>query len=212
MKRAALATLSLAAVLGWARGALAEGADWDGDYGVKSERRSDFTLGASYGALLASTYGYPNEAGKIDDDRYVADTGLGVGTQYSVWLGGALRDWFTFGLGVNSSSYSANDLDASSTGFIFRIETFPLWAQGDPWRDAGMYASFGIGGMTLERGGDKVADGGAISIIGIGAFYEPVRFSIFSFGPTAEYTLQYSRTIHMYGASLGARLVLYTGP
>jgi len=212
MERFPAAIVTLAAVLGSASVARAEENEWSGDYGVKSERRSDFTAGVSLSALGATTYGYPNEAGKIDDDRYVADTGLGFGLLQTIWIGGALRDWFTFGVGTTSLSYSANHLDAAATGFIFRIEAFPLWAYGGPWRDAGMYASFGIGGMTLKRDGNTAADAGAMSIVMLGAFYEPVRFSIFSFGPTLEYTHFFSRTIHAYGASAGARLTLYTGP
>ena len=57
-----------------------------------------------------------------------------------------------------------------------------------------------------------MGDGGAVSIVAFGAFWEPVRFGIFNFGPTAEYTLISSRTVTLTGASLGARLVLYTGP
>ena len=206
------AALTVCAVLGSARAAVAAENDWDGDFGVKAERRSDFTLGLSVAPLFAGAYGYPNKAGKVGNDRYVADPGLGFGSIESVWLGGALRDWFTFGVGVTSLSYAKGGTTTSATGMIFRVETFPLWAYGGAWRDAGAYASFGIGGAKLEKDGHSVADGGAVSIVAFGAFWEPVRFGIFSFGPTTEYTLISSRTATLYGASLGARLVLYTRP
>lgn len=204
--------LALSAVLGSAGFARAAESDWDGAYDLKAERRSDFMLGGSFGGLAATSYGYPNQAGKIDNPAWVADTGVGVGMQWSAWLGGALRDWFSFGLGLTSLSYSANGLDATATGFILRVEAFPLWASGGPWRDAGMYANFGIGGMKLERDGETAADGGAISILALGAFYEPLRFGSFSIGPSLEFDHYFSRTIRLYGASASARVVLYTGP
>jgi hypothetical protein len=181
-------------------------------YPVTSTRRSEFTAGASYGLLTAASYGYPNTAGKIDNDAYVADTGIGFGSANSIWIGGALRDWFSFGLGVTGLGYKANGLDVVASGFIFRTEVFPLFAYGGAWRDIGAYASFGIGGMTLKKHGETKGDGGSMSIVELGAFWEPVRFSIFSFGPSLEYTHLFSRSAHLYGTTLSARLVLYTGP
>jgi hypothetical protein len=211
MKRA-LASASVVAVLALPRAAAAAENDWDGDFDLQAERRSDFTAGVSLGLLAASAYGYPNEAGKLDDDRYVADTGVGVGTAQTLWIGGALRDWFTFAIGYWGIGYSAGGLDATGFGVLFRVETFPLWAQGGPWRDAGVYADFGIGGLKLERDGSSKADGGATSIVGLGGFWEPVRFGIFSFGPNVEMNHVFSRTIHFTGYTAGARLVLYSRP
>ena len=90
--------MSLTAALVAAPNALAVENDWEGDYGQTAERRSDFTAGVSFGLFTGAAYGYPNKAGKIDDDRYVADTGVGFGTAQTLWLGGALRDWFTFAI------------------------------------------------------------------------------------------------------------------
>lgn len=205
----ALAATTVLGTAGWARAAENE---WDGSYDLVAEKRSDFVLGGSFGGLVAQSYGYPNEADKIDESAWVADTGVGGGMQWSAWIGGALRDWFTFGLGITSLSYSGNGLDATATGFIVRVEAFPLWAYGGLWRDAGLYASLGIGGMKLERDGETAADGGAISIVGVGAFWEPLRFGSFAFGPSFEFDHYFSRTIRLYGASASARLVLYTGP
>lgn len=210
--RRAPAALSLLLVLASTRVAAAVENEWEGDYDQKAERRSDFTAGVSAGLFAATAYGYPNEAGKIDDDRYVADTGVGFGATQTFWIGGALRDWFTFAIGYWNVAYSANDLDAQGFGVLFRVETFPLWAQGGAWRDAGVYADFGIGGMKLKSDDETRADGGALSIIGLGAFWEPVRFGIFSFGPNVEYMHTYSRTLHSSSLTLGARLVLYTRP
>ncbi|MFO0564135.1 MAG: hypothetical protein U0263_00655 [Polyangiaceae bacterium] len=210
--RRALVGSSLLLVLATPSLAAAVENEWDGDFGRKAERRSDFTAGLSVGVFAASAYGYPNEASKIDNDRYVADTGVGIGQAQTLWLGGALRDWFTFAVGYWAAGYSANDLDTAAFGVIFRVETFPLWSVGGTWRDLGVYTNFGIGGTTLKAGDEKRADGGALSIVGLGGFWEPVRFGIFSFGPNIEYTHLFSRTLKLNATTLGARLVLYTGP
>jgi hypothetical protein len=211
MPRPPAVSLALALLAG-AGAARAAESDWDGDFSQKAERRSDFTAGLTVAPLVASVYGYPNSAGKVGNDRYVADPGVGVGSIESLWIGGALRDWFTFGVGATWLSYETSGVTSAGGGMIFRIETFPLWAYGGVWRDVGAYASFGIGGLTLKKDGHKVGDGGAVSIAAFGAFWEPVRFGVFSFGPTAEYTLISSRSVSFRGASAGARLVLYTGP
>ena len=204
--------VSLLVVTATAPTALAVENDWEGNFGIEAERRSDFTAGLSVGVLAGTAYGYPNEASKIGNDRYVADTGVGVGSAQTLWIGGALRDWFTFAVGYWNVGYSANALDASGFGVLFRVETFPLWSQGGVWRDVGLYGDFGLGGMTLKSGDETHADGGALSILGVGAFWEPVRFGIFSFGPNVEFMHLYSQTLTMSSATVGARLAIYTGP
>ena len=204
--------VSLLVVTATAPTALGVENDWEGNFGIEAERRSDFTAGLSVGVLAGTAYGYPNEASKIGNDRYVADTGVGVGSAQTLWIGGALRDWFTFAVGYWNVGYSANALDASGFGVLFRVETFPLWSQGGVWRDVGLYGDFGLGGMTLKSGDETHADGGALSILGVGAFWEPVRFGIFSFGPNVEFMHLYSQTLTMSSATVGARLVIYTGP
>lgn len=188
-------------------------AQWSGDYDVKSVRRSDFTAGVSLGLMAATAYGYPNEAEKIDNPRYVEDTGPAFGSMTTIWLGGALRDWFTFALGVGSIGFEKKPRKATGGVFLFRTEVFPLFDAFPQGKDLGFFAQFGLGGMTIENSdGDKKADGGAISYMGFGTFYEPIRFGIFSAGPTLEYSHFYSQSISGYGASAGFRLVLYTRP
>jgi hypothetical protein len=190
----------------------AKNAEWSGDYDVKASRRSDFTAGASLSLLFANAYGYPNEAEKIDNPRYVADTGVAFGTMNQLWIGGALRDWFSFDIGISGLAFQGNKLKATGGAFFFRVETFPMWDAFPAGKDLGLYGEFGLGGLKLERGGSTAADGGAISFIGFGAFFEPLRFSIFSAGPTIEYQHIYSQSLSVYAASAGFRLVLYTGP
>lgn len=188
-------------------------AEWSGDYDVKSVRRSDFTAGASFSFLVATAYGYPNEAEKIDNPRYVQDTGPALGSMSTLWIGGALRDWFSFGLGITGIGFEKKPVKAAGGAFVFRVETFPLFHSFRQGRDLGLYAQFGLGGLTIENSeGSEKADGGAISLMAFGAFYETIRFGVFSAGPTIEYAHFYSTSLSGYGASAGFRLALYTGP
>jgi hypothetical protein len=185
---------------------------WDGDYDMKAERRSDFTIGGSFGLALGSAYGYPNEVDKIDDARYVADTGVALGSAFDVWLGGALRDWFTFGLGITGFGVEGKGQTLSGGGFVFRIETFPFYGEGEKLRDFGAYAGFGLGSATIEEDGEETADGGAISIVNLGAFWEAWRFGKFGAGPVVDYRHVFSQSLSFYAATAGMRLAFYAGP
>jgi hypothetical protein len=189
-----------------------ESGGWDGGYHVKATRRSDFMLGGSAGLTLGNGYGYPNEVDKIDNPAYVADTGAAFGTTFDLWLGGALRDWLNFGLGVKSFGIEGSDQQLSGFGFIFRIEAFPFFAEDDKLQDVGMLASFGLGGAQIERDGDQVADGGAVSIVGFGAFWEPWRFGGFAAGPSIDYSHLFSQSLYSYAVTGGIRLAFYAGP
>ena len=185
---------------------------WDGDYDVKASRRSDFTIGASAGLALGSGYGYPNEVDKIDSAEHVADTGVALGSGFEVWLGGALRDWFTFGLGINGFGVEGGGQQLSGGGFIFRLEAFPFFAEGESLQDVGAFASFGLGTATIEADGEETADGGAISIVTFGGFWEAWRGGGFAAGPSLSYTHVFSQSLSFYAATGGIRVAFYAGP
>ncbi len=186
--------------------------DDEGAYRPEYERRRDFTIGASAGALLGSATGYPNEAAKIGNPQFVADPGPGVGYHYTVWLGGALRDWFTFALGIDALAYERKGFAVAGSGFVFRVEFFPFFDALDIGPDLGAFGSFGLGGLTIKEGDATRADGGAMSLVGLGAFYEPIRFGGFSAGPQLEYQRLFSQTLEMQAVTLGFRLAFYAGP
>jgi hypothetical protein len=185
---------------------------WDGGYDLAATRRSDFTIGASLGLSLGSGYGTPNEADAIDNPAWVADTGVGLGSSFDVWLGGALRDWFTFGLGITGFGFEGSGKQLSGGGFIFRVEAFPFFGQAPELADVGAFASFGLGSATIEEDGDEVAEGGAVSIVRFGAFWEPWRFGGFAAGPSVEYAHVFSQSLRAYAASAGFRAAFYAGP
>jgi hypothetical protein len=188
------------------------GDGWDGGFDTAATRRADFTLGASLGLLIGSGYGYPNESGAIGDPARVADTGVALGSSFDVWLGGALRDWFTFGLGITGFGFEGSGKQLSGGGFVFRLEAFPFFGQSAALSDLGAFASFGLGTATIEADGEEVAEGGAISIVAFGAFWEAWRFGGFAAGPSLEYTHLFSQSLRAYGASAGFRVAFYAGP
>jgi hypothetical protein len=186
--------------------------EWDGGYGAQAKRRSGFMLGAELGLQLGNVAGYPKDAVKVNDPRYLADTNFGVGGLGRVWLGGAILDWFTFGLGVELLEARGNDLIASGGAFLLRPELYPLWALGGSFRDLGVHADFGIGWMAMKAGQATVADGGALGRAGFGVFHESLRWKHVGLGPTLGVSHHFSETLKATLVELGIRISYTTGP
>lgn len=204
---AALGAFSIAA------GARAEDRsnDWDGGYDVKSERRSDFTLGVSSGFAFGTATGYPREVDKIDEPEYRSTTDLGTGQVTAVWLGVAFNDYLTFGLGGSGYNLSGNGQKASGGGFLLHVDTYPLFAVSPALRDLGVFANFGAGGLTIEGGPEK-ADGGTMSSLEAGLTYERLRLWKIAFGPTLSFLHLWSESGTVSVGLLGARASFYGGP
>jgi hypothetical protein len=184
---------------------------WDGGFGKKkNERRSDFVVGLAPSLVLMSANGYPNEVAKIDNPAYHAKSGFAAGPGFEAWIGGALTDWFTFGIGGLYLSASGSDSKATGGAFLIRLETFPFYKLG--LKDLAVYANFGAGGLSLDGQDGKHAAGGFASIGGGGLAYEVVRLGHFAIAPTAEYLLIASETLTSNQALIGARVVFYGGP
>jgi hypothetical protein len=185
---------------------------WDGGFEQKAERRSDVVLGVSGGLLLGNAYGYPNEIDKIDEPAFESNTGFALGNGLSFWLGGALTDWFTFGLGLTLLSSSGSDREMSAQAFLVRVEAFPLYGMGGPLRDLAFFADFGAGSMSIEGNPEDPAEGGFTSVAGFGSAYELLRFGHFAIGPTAQYLLVRSPSVTAHSGILGLRALFYGGP
>ncbi|MBW2524102.1 MAG: hypothetical protein JRI23_08000 [Deltaproteobacteria bacterium] len=65
-----------------------------------AERRSGFLVGISLAGALGGASGYPNDANKVDREEFYTNTGVSLGSGGMVWIGGALTDWISVGLGV----------------------------------------------------------------------------------------------------------------
>src|ERR1700733_6891416 len=62
-------------------------------------RRAGFSVGVEVGFGVGSIVGYPNDVKKEGLARYYSSTGVRPGSVGILWLGGAMTDWFNFGLG-----------------------------------------------------------------------------------------------------------------
>ena len=184
---------------------------WDGGYEVKAERRSGFVASLGLGAGLGAAQGYPNDVSKIDDRAFETSTGAAFSRTNSLWIGGALRDWFVFGLGLNGLRAQAGDHEVTGSAFILHVEAFPLFNLGGRWRDLAFYTDFGAGDLTISGGPEK-ADAGFMSYLGAGSSFELFRWGHFALGPTLGGMYAYSQSAQMGGGFLGLRGTFYGGP
>ncbi len=137
------------------------------------------SVGLGFG--IAGGQGYPNEVSKIDDPDYRTTADPAFGSMNSIWIGGALRDWFTFGLGLNGFGAKDGDLTTQGSAFILHVEAFPLYNLGGKLRDLAFYTDFGAGGLIIEGGPEK-AEGGFTSYLGAGSSFELWRLGYFALG------------------------------
>lgn len=187
--------------------------DWDGGFeGPKAQERSDVVIGFRIAPVLGWARGYPNEASKIDQPQYLANTHTGAGLDYALYFGGALRDWFTFALGYESIGFTGNSTSAAAGIYTLRTEIYPAWTLGCPWRDLGIALDFGIGGMKMKRDSVEVANGGAIGVAGFEVFHETLRLGGFAFGPALGYRQLFSPSLDANVLYLGLHSAFYTGP
>jgi len=191
--------------------ALAENESWDGGYDIKAEKRSGFAAAVGLGVGFGMANGYPSSLSKQNNPLYESSLDGGFGSSSSIWFGGALRDWFTFGLGLSNFSAASGDLKAKGGAFILHIEGFPAWSLGGRFRDLALYGEVGAGGMTIEGGPEK-ADGGLMSVLGLGVSYELFRFGHFELGPVLASNYMYSDSMKAFGAFAGIRSTFYGGP
>jgi hypothetical protein len=172
------------------------------------ERRDGFTAGLTYNVGFGSTVGYPNKLGQIGNAAYEQNVN-GFGGGYTLWLGAALRDWFTWGLGLSAQGVQ-DEFTSGGGAFVVRLEGFPLFPFGGAYRDLGIFANFGAGtAVILDKDEEIVADGGAVSVLQAGAFYEPWSFWSMATGPTVQYSYQYSQSITVHMVTAGWRLAYY---
>jgi hypothetical protein len=206
-------SLALPATLGASERAFA--ADADDGAPVKATpavRREGLWFGLSGGLAVASASGYRNDVAEIGLPEFEANTGVGVSGSGAIWLGGSLADWLNVGVGVQSVGFEGDGLEASGFGLNVRIETFPLFYESGTFQDLGLTLLAGTGGISVKRADETVAEGGATSLVGLGAFFEPWQLWQFSTGPEISYTHQFSRSMSAHLLVVGWRVAFYRGP
>jgi hypothetical protein len=207
---------ALAAVLPallWPRLARADEDSYQSQYEPPpAERRSDFVLGLQTGLVLGGASGYPNEAEKLGRREYRGTSGLAVGSLFQVWLGGALRDGLSFGFGLGLLRAGRDERDVTQLAVLARLEGYPLYALGGPFRDLGLVLDAGAGGAAIHDADVTIADGGAVSHLGAGLVYEWLRLGPLTLSPTLAYSHEFSPSFTSSFVSLGARGVFYGGP
>ena len=167
-------------------------------------------LGASGTYGTGSFSGYPNELQAIGDpdERVELDTPFYSGG--SIFIGGAIRDWLTLALSLTGGGAQQDDKTLGGGMMGLRIESYPLFSLGGAWEDMGLVNEFGAGSVSVTNAdGDIIADGGNMLSFGVGAFWQPLQWWHFAFGPGLMYTHQSSEsfTAHSFGLSL--RSVFY---
>ncbi len=178
-----------------------------------TERRGGFTMGLSNSIGFGSYRGYPLEVAALNDPNGREMTGPAMATQLSLWLGATMRDFLTFGVGASMMSAQGRQI-GGQFAFLVHLEAYPFFYKGGGYRDFGLSFDGGLGaGVILDREdgkpGDEVANGGSLSTLGLGAFWEPVRFWHFSLGPTVNYVYAFSQTMEAHQGTLGIRFVFY---
>lgn len=181
---------------------------------VRPERRSGFVLGLIGGLALGGASGNPDIASQRYDPAYATSTGFAAGYRIAPFFGGALTDWFTFGLGATLGSIETGARRSEVTAFVFHLEAFPLFAKGGTLRDAGVSLDFGAGvaNIVSKRNNQEVATAGVASLAGIGLFWEPWRWWHFAMGPCVVYQYDWSDHFSRHDVTLGLKGMFYGGP
>jgi len=192
----------------------AAGADQKAWETAPATRRSGFTAGLMTGLSFGNVIGYPNDISKLGDPAFRSATS-GLGSGGTLYIGGALTDWFTFGFGLTQSSFGSSRLVSQGGAFLFHIEAFPMFARSDALRDVALFADFGTGSATIKRRSDGRAwsSGGSLSIVGFGALWETWRLAgHVAIGPYAAWHYQDSNAMTRYFGEVGIRGAFYGGP
>jgi hypothetical protein len=175
-------------------------------------RRGGFVVGGALGFGVASIAGFPNDVKKIGYAPYYTATGVRPTFTPELWIGGALTDWITFGIGVTLSGIYGHDKDTSIAG-MFHIEVFPLFYVSEKLRDLGVMLDAGTGTASVtDASGTELVDGSAASLVGGGVFWEPLVVAKIRGGPFLMGNYMWSDTARRPALFAGWRMSLYTKP
>jgi hypothetical protein len=178
-----------------------------------AERRSGFLVGTSFGVGPAAANGFPNDARKVNRAAHYTESGVGLGTYGSIWLGGALADGFSFGVGFGGGTIYGDGVESGGGGIFFHADAFPLFSFGGALRDLGVGLEAGTGGATTVDDQEEVLiDGGGAAYVSSTIFWEGLELWRIRSGPYLGAHYMWSDTVRRPQLLVGFRTTLYTGP
>ena len=192
----------------------------DGDEPAKpwetapTERRGGFAMGVSLGAGFGAANGYPADSRKIGRERYYTESGVGLSTSMTVWLGGALADWLNFGAGMGFGTILAEGTTSPAPTIVFHTDAYPLYDLDPDLRDLGVTLDAGLGfASTVDTATqEELIQAPGASYVSAGVFWEPLEFSVFRAGPLVAGQWMFSDTLRRPSLLLGFRTTLYAEP
>jgi hypothetical protein len=176
--------------------------------------RGGFAIGLMFSGGVGASNGYPADAKKVGRYDYYTESGLGFAGAPGLWLGGALADWLTFGVGGGFSTILNGETRSPAPFMFFHVDTYPLFWLGGQWRNLGLMGDFGLGfPTTLDTETEEtLIDGTGASMIQGGVFWEGIQPWKLKMGPYLAAHYMFSDTIRRPTALLGFRISLYTAP
>lgn len=178
-----------------------------------AERRDGFVFGLVQHLGMGQLSGYPNRLAVLGDPEYRATTGTVGGQVFGLWLGGALRDWLTVGVGINTAATFGEDKVGGLSAFVLHLEGYPAYSLGGAYRDLGVALDVGTGGGQILEDKEVLADGGSLAYFAGSVFFEHFRFWRIANGPSLTYSHAASQTLTAHTVGLGWRFVFYgAGP
>ncbi|HRH01048.1 MAG TPA: hypothetical protein PLR99_32615, partial [Polyangiaceae bacterium] len=199
---------------------------------VKHRYRKGFMLTLAFGQSVGTASGYPNDVQKIGVPAYFASSGALLGGGFQMVIGGALTDYFNFGVLFGGGGFKSDDWEVAAGGTGFRVEAFPAvvaFPKIQGLAHLGIAADLGVGNVKIQAKANpdnpaEVASAtrgyttieGFQSALGIGLFYETSLFSLLgghvSLAPELSYRTAYTASSQVNYGTLAARLTYYGGP
>ncbi len=187
------------------------------DLPAPHDLRKGLVIGLSLGGGLGGASGYPNNINLIGNPDDYSASGWLVGTNETVFVMGALTDYFSFGFWFGHGLYQSHDWRSNGDGGGLRIEAFPLALLCPRLSGLGAMAQFGLGSGNLVSSVPGAPEAnGTQSEAGVGVFYEwafgHVLGGHFGIGPSLEFDAIWSQPFEQHGLVGSLRFAFYQKP
>jgi hypothetical protein len=181
--------------------------------------RKGFMLTLVLSGGVGQGSGYPNDVQKIGLPQYFSRTPVMPGQGFHLVIGGALTDYFDFGVVFGGTGFENDQWRMTSSTFGFRIEAFPgvlAFPNVKALANLGIGGDLGAGMMKIQAKGNFPTVDGFQSSLGIGAFYDFRLFGLLgghvSLAPEISYHAAYASAAQVNYGALSARLSFFGGP